>query len=490
MPRRPDRAVPHRGAPSGTLPIRERILQYRPADAPRNPDSCPTSTSIPPPPSRPSGFLGITREIWEQRRIGTLKRHYADDITVRSPASVVVGNAGVIPATMATLAEFPDRELLGEDVLHHGNRRDGFLSSHRLMCLATHTRPGLYGAPTNRALRYRILADCAVRDDRVYDEWLVRDQGAIVRQLGLDPKRWAADLIEREGGPAHCVRPLTPDTDIAPRYTGHGDDSPFGEHYAEFLRRLMDAEFGWIPETYDRACRLELPGGSSAHGWREADAFWMGLRAALPDATFTVHHAMGPRRAGRAAGGRPALDADRHALRLGHVRHPERCRGARARHLARRVRPLGPAPGVRAVRRDGDLEADPPPDRLSGDRASADGGHADRVAVLVDGLEPDVEPPEPLQVTEHGARVVAERAPAVAAVAKLERAAAVPIVADDLDVRQLPVAGVLIGEQSPHATVARLVVDAVDLEEGAALAIGDREQVETRGSASGTGTAR
>jgi len=238
-------------------------------------------------------ILGITREIWEHRRIGTLRRYYADDITVRSPASVVVGNAGVIPATMATLAEFPDRELLGEDVIWHGDREAGFLSSHRLMCLATHSHPGVYGAATGRRLRYRILADCAVRDDRVYDEWLVRDQGAIVRQLDLDPKRWAADLIEREGGAERCVKPLTLANDIAPRYTGRGDGHALGRRYATFLEGLMNAGFGLIPATYDRACRLELPGGVTAHGWREADAFWIGLRAALPDATFTVEHAMG-----------------------------------------------------------------------------------------------------------------------------------------------------------------------------------------------------
>ena len=121
----------------------------------------------------------------------------------------------------------------------------------------------------------------------------MRDQGAIVRQMGLDPRRWASDLIEREGGPEHCVRPLTPANDVAPRYTGRGDGHPLGAEYTDLLMRIMDAQFGRIPVKYDRACRLELPGGATAHGWREADAFWMGLRAAFPDAAFEVQHAMG-----------------------------------------------------------------------------------------------------------------------------------------------------------------------------------------------------
>ena len=55
----------------------------------------------------PDFILGITKEIWEDRGISTLRHYYAPTIAVRSPASVVVGNQGVIAATMATLAEFP-----------------------------------------------------------------------------------------------------------------------------------------------------------------------------------------------------------------------------------------------------------------------------------------------------------------------------------------------------------------------------------------------
>jgi hypothetical protein len=88
----------------------------------------------------PDYIIGITKEIWEDRGIATLHRYYAPDIVVRSPASVVVGNQGVIAATMATLAEFPDRTLLGEDVIWSGTPEEGMLSSHRLLSTATHFR--------------------------------------------------------------------------------------------------------------------------------------------------------------------------------------------------------------------------------------------------------------------------------------------------------------------------------------------------------------
>ena len=92
----------------------------------------------------PDYIIGVTKELWEDRRIAKLHDYYAPDIVVRSPASVVVGNKDVIAATMATLAEFPDRTLLGEDVIWCDAPEDGLLSSHRLLSTATHTHPGLY----------------------------------------------------------------------------------------------------------------------------------------------------------------------------------------------------------------------------------------------------------------------------------------------------------------------------------------------------------
>ena len=232
-------------------------------------------------------ILGITREIWEHRGIAALHRYYAPDIVVRSPASVVRGNGDVIAATMATLAEFPDRTLLGEDVIWCGDGGDGFLSSHRLFSTATHLGDGAYGAATGRALRYRIIADCHAAANVIDDEWIIRDQGAILRQMGVDPRRWAGERA------AAGATPLTPRTDVEGPYAGTGNDHTLGARYAALLTRIMGADMAAIPAEYDRAAHLEHPGGVSAHGWDGADRFWMGLRAAFPSAEFRIHHAIG-----------------------------------------------------------------------------------------------------------------------------------------------------------------------------------------------------
>ncbi len=241
----------------------------------------------------PDYIIGITKEIWEDRGIATLDRYYGAEMPVRSPASIVVGNRNVVAATMATLAEFPDRTLYGEDVIWCEGNDDGLLSSHRLHSTATHVNPGVYGPPTGKKLSYRIIADCFAQANQITDEWLVRDQGAIVRQLGLDPADYARDLIEREGGPESCVKPYLPENDVAGPYTGKGNDNEWGARYADILTRIMNADFRVIPEAYDRAAIGEYPGGVTALSHGGVDEHWLGLRASLPGADFRIHHVIG-----------------------------------------------------------------------------------------------------------------------------------------------------------------------------------------------------
>jgi len=247
----------------------------------------------------PHFIIGITREIWEERRIGSLRQRYAPGLIVRSPASVIADSPNVIAATLATLAEFPDRELLGEDVIWCEDpdgataTSEAFLSSHRLICTATHARAGVYGAPTGKRVHYRILADCAIRDGAVYDEWLIRDQSAIVEQLGFDVVEWTRDLIRREGGSERCVQPMTPANDLPGAYDRRGNDNDWGWRYAGTLEAIMSADMAVIPQCYDRAVSLHHPRDRDGQGWKDADDFWMSLRAAFPDAAFSIEHVIG-----------------------------------------------------------------------------------------------------------------------------------------------------------------------------------------------------
>ena len=238
----------------------------------------------------PDYILGITKEIWEDRGIGArMKDYYHKDIVVRVPAGISTGEAGVTAGTIATLHEFPDRVLLGEDVIWSGTPEEGMLSSHRIFSNATHLGDGALGAATGKTIHIRAIADCYAKDNQISDEWLIRDYGAAVRQIGRDPREWAADEIAA----GRTAMPFTPDQDIEGPYLGRGNDNEWGQKYASLLTRMMEGEFSVIPAEWDRACHVEYPGGVTGHGHEAADRFWLSLRASFPSAKFEIHHVIG-----------------------------------------------------------------------------------------------------------------------------------------------------------------------------------------------------
>ena len=171
----------------------------------------------------PDWINGITHEIWEERGIDKLLYLYSDDIILRAPPSLVIGNKTVIEATKATLFEFPDRKLLGEDVIWSGSPEKGMLSSHRIISTASHLGDGSFGNATGKKVVFRTIADCHAINNQVNDEWLIRDQGAIVRQLGMTPQDFARNQIDQEGGVEQCQHPFNDSMDQPGPYTGKGN---------------------------------------------------------------------------------------------------------------------------------------------------------------------------------------------------------------------------------------------------------------------------
>jgi len=241
----------------------------------------------------PAYIIGITEDIWEGRAVRSLDWSYAPDVIVRTPSGITQGNETVKNGTMATLHEVPDRQLYGEDVIWSGDAETGYLSSHRLVTTGTHTAHGFFGPPTGRSFTIRVIADCAAKQDAIYDEWLVRDNGGIVRQLGMEPDHFARMVIEREGGPERCAKPFGPERDVAGLYHGRGNANEWGQRYASILDDIMGKAFDVIRRSYDRACQVEYAGAVSGLSHGSVENFWLGLRSAFPSAAFVIHHRIG-----------------------------------------------------------------------------------------------------------------------------------------------------------------------------------------------------
>ena len=241
----------------------------------------------------PDWINGITHEIWEERGIDKLLYLYSDDIPVRSPSSIVIGNKVVIEATKATLSEFPDRQLLGEDVIWSGSPETGMLSSHRIISTASHLGDGSFGKATGKKITFRTIADCHAINNQINDEWLIRDQGSMARQLVMLPKDFARNQINNEGGFENCNQPFSDSMDKVGPYTGKGNNNEWGEKAVAILNQIMSGKDSVIRTQYDRGCHLEYPGGVCGHSYDDAEEFWDGLRSSMPSAIFTVEHQIG-----------------------------------------------------------------------------------------------------------------------------------------------------------------------------------------------------
>ena len=245
----------------------------------------------------PDFILKITYQIWENNDVESIKKYYADIPEVslatptRSPSGVIYGAEPVIEGTLASKKLFPDRTLLGEDVIWIGNDEEGYFSSHRILSTATHNQDGLYGKATGKKLVYRGIADCACKNNQVYDEWLVRDQGAIVRQIGIDPKKFAYNLIKEEGGTDKADQPFNNNTPIKSIYNPPSlPETNAGKTYSNILSSIMNGEKNVIEENYDRAIQQYQPGGFIKYGREEVLNFWSNLKSSFPNSEFKIEH--------------------------------------------------------------------------------------------------------------------------------------------------------------------------------------------------------
>lgn len=130
-------------------------------------------------------ILGITFEIWEEGGVDLIDQYYGPDTLVYSLDGITRGSAAMIDGTQAMLAAFPDRLLLGDDVIGTGDSHDGY-SSHRVLSPMTNTGDSMWGPATGKSVRIMNMADCVVKEGVITLEWLVRDNLALIKQLGFD----------------------------------------------------------------------------------------------------------------------------------------------------------------------------------------------------------------------------------------------------------------------------------------------------------------
>lgn len=241
-------------------------------------------------------IIRCTYRIWEQKDLGLIYTHYAPDVAIHTLTGDVSGIESVVENTAKTLAAFPDRTLAGDNVVWSGDDQAGFYSSHRITSLLTNLGASDFGPATGRRACITTIADCAVKANRIYEEWLVRDNLALVLQLGFDPRavaatQAAADRARSESPSAARLADIervraSAATTVAPLPAPADDDFP--EAWAESA--INARMFGRLAERYSPAARMLAPGGRHLLGRAEITGWWFELVGALPDARVIVEH--------------------------------------------------------------------------------------------------------------------------------------------------------------------------------------------------------
>jgi len=253
----------------------------------------------------PDYILGITERIWEGRAVHLIRRWYSEDCLVHTPSGPFVGAEAMVAGTLETLHAFPERDLLGEDVIwsDDGPAR-GLLSSHRIVSQAVHESDGFFGPASGKRVRMRAIADCLVRNGVIVEEWLIRDNAGVLRQMGRDVAERGLRLgaADAAAGRAGWQREL-----LAPirrfEREAHAVDQP--HEAARALKGTIEAAFNTadlaaLRDLHDRAVGLALPGAIETYGAAALDRWAVGLLAAFPDARLVVDHSIALAESGRA----------------------------------------------------------------------------------------------------------------------------------------------------------------------------------------------
>jgi predicted ester cyclase len=242
-------------------------------------------------------IIRCTHRIWEERGLDLIDSHYSADCPVWTMAGPVFGAETIKRNTAATLVSFPDRTLVGDAVIWSGDDKQGYLSSHRITSHATNLGASEFGAVTGKKIEFITIADCLCLQNRIIEEWLVRDNAAIVRRLGFDIAALAAAQAKADqaNGPAVWrqeamakVRELTTPALTTSKPDPATTPLDFARWYFACILQNMTAQA--IAAAYAPQAQITLPDERRALGHAAIATARAAIFDCFTDGAFTPDH--------------------------------------------------------------------------------------------------------------------------------------------------------------------------------------------------------
>lgn len=241
----------------------------------------------------PHYIVRITERIWHDRDVEKCLDWYAEDCAIHTMAGDITGAQTVVDNTWATLKAFPDRRLDPDNVIWSDEGDGAFYSSHLITSKMTNEGPSEFGPVTGRKLRIQTIADCLCKDNKVIEEWLVRDNLAAVMQLGFDPDHVAREQTQTDTINGFNLIEFHADNRAA---TIEGDGwinalSPAAKVAVDALRASFSgADIDALRTVYDFRVNAQYPGDVSLYGPDQIEVWCADITKAFPDLVVAVDH--------------------------------------------------------------------------------------------------------------------------------------------------------------------------------------------------------
>ncbi len=236
-------------------------------------------------------IIKITHKIWEERSIGLIYKTYHNNILIHSSSSTTTGIQGVIAGTLQTLFAFPDRKLIAQNVIWSSDGGEGYYSSHRVYSTATNLGDSSFGDATFKKVEFRTFADCAGKNNRIYEEWLVRDNMWIVKQLGLCPHEVAMKMAaKRPVLTESCIKSLGESTkgQLFPE-TYKAKDSSVGERMVEIIKNIYCCKmFDMVCEYYHENATVHYICNQELNGHIQIQGMLISFFASIPNGSYRI----------------------------------------------------------------------------------------------------------------------------------------------------------------------------------------------------------
>jgi predicted ester cyclase len=239
-------------------------------------------------------IVRITHRIWEDQDVGYIYDTYAPGCFVYDDSGPNYGVERVVEGTMASIHAFPDTRSWADEIIWAGDDEQGFVTSHRYITTGHHLGAWRWGPATGRKVNLWGIANCVVRENEIYEEWVLYNMASRFMQLGIDPS-WAAREYGNELNRTVADRHVGEVQRLAggrmpesyPESTARGFDV---EHFVRALwhnlynRRDLSA----VDKAYEPTVRWKGTSNRLGYGRQDVKGMARALMATFPDLGMQV----------------------------------------------------------------------------------------------------------------------------------------------------------------------------------------------------------